>query len=158
MSTQKEVAAHLDLSARRIRGLTKEGILPASKGPGGYDLDACRLAYIRYLRGVSSGQVSAESLPDDEGDGDDDYSRLLEKERHRREKRLNDEAEGLVAPLQLITDTLAEVASQIISHLEALPLEMKKRNPRLTGHDIETVKKAVARCRNACADIEVNVE
>ena len=57
MASQLEVAAHLDLSDRRIRGLVKDGILPGSKGPGGYDLDACRVAYVRHLRGLASGQV-----------------------------------------------------------------------------------------------------
>lgn len=31
--------------------------MPSSKGPGGYNLDACRIAYVRHLRGLATGQV-----------------------------------------------------------------------------------------------------
>lgn len=57
MASQQQIAAHLDLTPRRVRDLVKNGVLPPSKGPGGYDLDATRTAYIRYLRGVGTGQT-----------------------------------------------------------------------------------------------------
>ena len=40
---------HLDLSRVRIVQLVDEGALPRNKD-GSFDLDACRIAYIRYLR------------------------------------------------------------------------------------------------------------
>jgi len=79
MSSQIEVAAHLDLSTRRVSGLTKEGILPGSKGPGGYSIDACRLAYIRHLRGLATGQARPGMV----GDLAEEKQRLeVEKLRH----------------------------------------------------------------------------
>ena len=57
MATQREVADNIDLSDRQVRTLLKQGILPAGKGTGGLDLDSCRVAYIRYLRGLATGQV-----------------------------------------------------------------------------------------------------
>ena len=155
MATQQEIADHLDLSSRWIRKLVKEGILPSSKGRGGYDVDACRMAYIRYLRGVSSGQVS------DPGDGDEesqDYSALLEKERYREKKRLNDEAERLVAPVALLTDALSQAGNIIIPILDSLPLIMKRNWPEITGDQITLVKKAIAECRNAIAESKLEIK
>ena len=161
MATQNELAAHLDLSDRRVRGLLKLGILPPSRPPGGLDLDACRLAYIRYLRGVQSGQVR----PSCESDGDDlpavasnDFSALLEQERYRRIKRENDLEENLVAPVSLLTEALIKAGRIIIAHLETLPLLMKTANPSLTGDDIQLVRKTIALCRNEIADMHVEVD
>jgi phage terminase Nu1 subunit (DNA packaging protein) len=159
MATQKEVAEHLDLSDRWVRNLTKSGVLPSSRGTGGYDIDACRLAYIAYLRGVSSGQV--RNGGDESGDGENgkvDYQAELEKEKWREKKRENDLAEAEIAPGSLLRECLEGVCNQVIPILDSLPLEMKRLNPKLTGHDIQTVKKAIARARNAIADVSIEIE
>jgi hypothetical protein len=48
-STASEVARHLDVSAQRVGVMVNEGILKRS-ADGRFDLDACRVAYIRWLR------------------------------------------------------------------------------------------------------------
>ncbi|MDF1551675.1 MAG: hypothetical protein P1P84_01375 [Deferrisomatales bacterium] len=52
MATRRELALHLDLSERRVTALAGDKILP--NGPG-YDLDECRVGYIRHLRSQASG-------------------------------------------------------------------------------------------------------
>jgi terminase small subunit / prophage DNA-packing protein len=159
MATQAEIAAHLDLTDRWVRKLVNGGKLPSSEGRGGYDLDACRLAYIRYLRGVASGQTKEQKSDDEENpNGEKDYSAELEKEKWREKRRENDIAESLVAPVSVLTDALEKVADQVVPILDSIPLEMKRLNPKLTGHDIQTVKKAIARARNAVADVTIEVE
>lgn len=71
MATEAEVAAHLDLSDRRVRELKKEGLF-ASVQRGGYDLDACRSAYIRQLRERAAGRA---------GDGAGDLDLVQERAR-----------------------------------------------------------------------------
>lgn len=44
------LAKHLDLSRQRVPQLVDEGVIKANDD-GSFDLDACRLAYIRWLRG-----------------------------------------------------------------------------------------------------------
>ncbi|MBF0454023.1 MAG: hypothetical protein HQL72_04285 [Magnetococcales bacterium] len=58
MTTQSEIATHLDLSERRVRDLLKELGLP-TRNP---DLDQVRIAYIRHLRGVASRHKSETGL------------------------------------------------------------------------------------------------
>ncbi|GAB6193126.1 hypothetical protein [Desulfocastanea catecholica] len=150
MATQKEVAAHLDLSDRQIRNLISTGILPAGRGKGGLDLDDCRRSYISYLRGLSSGQVQVK------GDLDLTEQRaILCCEQAREKKRQNDLEEQLVAPVSVITEAIEQVAKQMIPILDALPLRMKRNNPLLSGHDIHLVRKSVAECRNIIAQIKL---
>lgn len=90
--------------------------------------------------------------------GDEDYTQLLEEEKHRKLKRENDLAEEEVAPVTLLTDALEKVAAQIVPIMDSLPLEMKRMNPKLSGHDIMLVKKCIARSRNAIADAKIDLE
>lgn len=156
MATQQELAEHLDLSSRRIRGLVKDGILPASKGRGGYNLEICRLAYIRFLRGKANGQVKQEADTQPEIEGD--YARMLEREKWREKKRQNDVEEGLVAPVDLLTYALEKVAAQMVPILESLPLNMKRNWPEITGDQTMLVKQSIAECRNAIADMEIELD
>ena len=80
---------------------------------------------------------------------------LLAIEQTRRLQRENDEAEGKLAPIAVLTDALQRVGMQIVSILESLPLEMKRQNPRLSGHDIQTARKAIARICSAVAEIRL---
>ena len=63
MAKLTEVAEHLDLSTTRIHGLVKAGILP-NGGRAAYDLDACRVAYIRYIREIAAGRGSKDGSVD----------------------------------------------------------------------------------------------
>ena len=84
-----------------------------------------------------------------------DYRDLLVKENHREKKRENDIADKLVAPVELLTEALEKSANIIMPVLESLPLEVKRNFPEVTGGQIRLVKKAVAVCRNAIADMEL---
>lgn len=153
MATQKEVAAHIDLSERRVRALIAEGILPASKGKGGLDLEACRVAYIRHLRGIASCQVLDKTTLDLQQE-----RALLTASQRRKLDRENDLEEKLVAPVELLTSALIQAARQIIPILDSLPMEMKRDNPELTGHDIQLAKKSICKCRNLIADLEIDLD
>lgn len=154
MATSHEIAAHLDISDRRVRGLVKDGIFPPSKGRGSYDMDACRLAYIRYLRGVQSGQVKPQESV--EGPKSDNPADLLEWEKYRKAKRENDLEEGLVAPVAILTDALQKAGAIIVANLDSLPLLMKRHWPEITGDQVTMVKKAIAECRNTIADMKIS--
>lgn len=76
MATQKELAAHLDITDRQVRNLARDGVLPGTKGKGGYDLDSCRLAYIAYLRGLATKQIKAETGDENDLDSEEQLARL----------------------------------------------------------------------------------
>jgi phage terminase Nu1 subunit (DNA packaging protein) len=152
MATQTEVADHLDLTQSRVSILIKDGVLPPAKGRGGYDIDACRIAYIRFLRGKSVGQVTSGYSEKE------DYSRLLDIEKYREKKRENDMKEKLVAPVSLLTDALQKSISIIIPILESLPLNMKRNWPEITGDQIQLVKVSISECRNIIAESKLKID
>jgi len=135
--------------------MVSEGILPASKGKGGMDVEACRLSYIRYLRGLGSGQVKPAGGSDDD---QKNYTDLIEQERYRRMKRENDIEEQEVAPVSVLSDALIQGANMIIPILESLPLMIKRYWPEVTGDQITEIKKAVIECRNIIAGLELKLD
>lgn len=159
MATQVEVASHLDLSDRQIRNLVSDGVLPSSKGPGGLDIDACRLAYIRYLRGLANGQVRPEVPPEigDEGD----TAKRLEQERLRLtaaqaegQELKNDITKRKSVPTEFATFVLSRLAAEIGSLLDTLPLTLKRRHPDLEVRHIESVQRELAKARNRAATLD----
>jgi len=137
MPLQKDVAEHLDLSTQRIQTLTKQGVIPPAKGSKGYDLDECRYAYIRHLRGIASGHASEEGGHD------------LMTERARKEKWQADKTEIEVAVLRGELAPIEEVHRQwdeLLSRLRARALGMpSKLTPAVcaAAQDFATVKNVI---------------
>ncbi len=63
MAKLAELATHLDLSVARVSQLKSAGILPDAPR-GKHDLDACRVAYIRYIREIAAGRGSKDGTVD----------------------------------------------------------------------------------------------
>lgn len=59
MASQAEIARHLDLSQAAVSQLIRDDILPTAPR-GEFDVDACRVAYIRHLRNAASGRSSGD--------------------------------------------------------------------------------------------------
>lgn len=160
MATQVEVAEHLDLSDRQVRNLLADGVLPGSKGYGGLDLEACRLAYIRYLRGMGSGQVKPETP--DEPEGIDPLLELkLQQERLRLtaaqaegQELKNDITKRKSVPTEFAIFVLSRLAAEIGSILDTLPLTLKRRHPDLEVRHIESVQRELAKARNRAATLD----
>ena len=88
------------------------------------------------------------------GDSEDIRTQLI-AEQHREKKRENDIAEGLTAPVHVISDTIIKTGVAVMSQLEALPGMMKRANPELTAHDINTVKKTISQCCQAISEMKL---
>ena len=108
------------------------------------------------MRGVSSNQVKGDR--NGNIDQDPDYRELLEMEKHRELKRENDLAEGIIAPVSLLTDALVEAGSIASVELDALPMELKRAWPEMSGDQVAMVKKTIAKCRNAIADMKIEIK
>ena len=104
-----------------------------------------------FFRSTDALQLKSAEL----ANADQDFARLLDQERHRKLQRENDIEDQIVAPVSILTEAIERLASQMIPILDSLPLEMKRRNPNLTGHDVTLVKKSVAKCRNAISEIRI---
>lgn len=137
----KTIAKLLDVSLARVGQLAQEGVI--TRLPNGrYPADAIP-EYIRFIR---DGRGRRRDL---------DIAAQVEQEKLRKLRRENDIEEAKVAPVEQIAASLQRVGAIIVANLESLPLLVKRHWPEVTGDQITLVKKAVAECRNAVADLRV---
>lgn len=164
MATQVEVAAHLDLSDRQVRNLLADGVLPGSKGAGGLDVDACRMAYIRYLRGLSSGQVRRET-PEVAGDDIDPLAEAkLTQERLRLTSAQADTAElkneqlrRKLVPVEFLSFALPKVVAPIATSFDTLLMNIRRRAPDVPPRVLDIIEREAVKTRNECARFGENV-
>lgn len=159
MASQLEVAAHLNLSERQIRNLLTSGVLPASRARIGLDLDGCRVAYIGYLRGLSSGQIKAEVTPPGFEDGDPSLEIQLMEQRIRLTtaqavavEKKNQVEEQLLVPVGFAIYALSKIAAQLGSMLDTLPLKLVRKHPDMDPRHLESLTREIAIARNLSAE------
>lgn len=63
-----------------------------------------------------------------------------------------------LAPVDIIEWTLGKVGAQIAAILDALPLQLKKKNPKLTATNIESIRREIVKAQNAAAQVTVDYD
>lgn len=63
-----------------------------------------------------------------------------------------------LAPVAVIEWVIAKAGGQISAILDALPLQLKKRNPKLTAANIETIRREIVKVQNAAAQMTVDLD
>lgn len=119
MATQVEIAEHLDLSDRRVRDLVRQGILPAPRGRGGLDLDACRFAYLGYLRALATGQSDGDNTPP-LGDLEQERTRLTKAQADHEELKVQT-LRGTLIPAEVVERVQGAMVIAFRSRMLALP-------------------------------------
>lgn len=71
-------------------------------------------------------------------------------------KMKNEVTRGELAPIELLTFALADMASQATSVLDSLPLRLKKRCPKLNARDVEFIRKEIIKTQNIIADTKLS--
>jgi len=127
MSTQKEVAEHLDLSVKRISELIKDGILPSKMGRSPLNIDVCRMAYISYLRKLGGYNKRSGS-----GDMAEEKTKLTAAQARKAELEV-EEMESNLIPAQLVEDTWISYIANVRAKLLGLPSRI--------AHQVITVDK-----------------
>ena len=158
MATQRDVAAHLDLSDRHVRNLQKQAGWPRPRGRGDYDLDDCRLFYINYLR------AQKEGSPEPETEGDTLLAELkLEKlqleldekrERIANVRHAREIKQKLYAPIYLITDAVIGVATAINSRMEGVLPRLKQAWPDMPIEAHAALHKELVAISNDLATVQ----
>ncbi|MEO4012264.1 terminase small subunit [Pseudomonas rossensis] len=164
MANQKQLAAHLDLTDRQVRNLLTDGVLPGSKGNGGLDFEAGRLAYIRYLRGLSAGQVKAETASHVEEGIDPliEYKLMEERRGLTAAQRVGQENKNAVSSRQLVpvdfaVFALTRIAAQVASILDTVAHKVARKHPDIDHLYVETMQREIALARNIAAGLGENL-
>lgn len=138
--SKEAVARHLDLTPKRIKQLTDEGVFIESM-PGLYELDKSRVDYIRYLRGKNP-------------KADDNINYTAERAKLVRAKRQNEEMDlalkrGEMHRSEDIEKVMTAMLINFKSRLLAIPseeapklAEMKDKT-KIFKHLTEKMKEAL---------------
>lgn len=138
--TGKELSRLLDLTPGRVSQLAAQGKitrLANGKFPG-----TAVTEYIRFIR--------------KEAEASNPASEELLREKLRKMRRENDIEEAKVAPVALIADTIQKAGRIIVAHLDNIPLLIKRNWPEMTGDQVTLVRRTIAECRNAIADMRID--
>ena len=134
MITRSQLAKHLDLSTRSIQRLQEEEII--SRGDNGYDLDECRVNYIRYLR-----KKGSYTLKDGTGDITAEKARLTKAQADEREISVKKMMGELIAADEVQT-TWSDYVANARAKLLALPSKSAQQLLSLESYqEVETYLK-----------------
>jgi len=157
MAKQKEIASHLDISDRQVRNLLSSSVLPGSKGAGGLDVDACRMAYISYLRNQAKHGSSNAEAPPGSIDLEDERAGLVKAQRISQELK-NDILEGRSIPVEIAQEVLAKILIQVSGILTALPLNLKRKHPELDKRVIDSIQSEMIKHQNEAAKLDEYID
>jgi phage terminase Nu1 subunit (DNA packaging protein) len=137
---QAEIAAHLDISDRRLRDLLTEWNINHKQTT----LTDIRLRYIRKLREEAAGRQAK---------ADDALDLVEERALLAREQRIkiamdNAATRGEFAPISLLTDVLATAAAAVSDRLDALPAAIYRAQPDLPGAVRSAIENTVHKARS----------
>lgn len=144
--TQPEIAAHLDISDRRLRELLAEWSIDHKQS----SLSEIRTRYIRKLREEAAGRAT---------DGDLDLATQrarLAKEQADRIEMQNAVTRKDLASTELLQILLANAGVKVGRILDAIPGLLRRRNDKLNADDITLITHEIAKCRNLCAQISLD--
>lgn len=63
-----------------------------------------------------------------------------------------------LAPVSVIEYVVGKAGGQISAILDALPMQIKKRNSKLTATDIEVIKREIVKAQNAASQMTVDLD
>lgn len=140
------IAKIFGVTDRRVQKLAKDGVIPKAER-GKYDLIGCVQAYIRYLQN--------NSLDNGNFDLRGERARLT-KEQADGQNLKNSIARKEVAPISVLEFAMSNLATQISAVLGSLPLKIKKKNPNLSGKEIEEIRREITKVQNAASKVSVD--
>ncbi|MDQ7989030.1 MAG: hypothetical protein REI09_05280 [Candidatus Dactylopiibacterium sp.] len=142
--TQAEIAAHLDISDRRLRELLSEWGVDHRAVP----LDDLRVRYLKKLREEAAGRASSGGVELTT------ERALLAREQREKIAMQNAVTRGELMPRSLLEQVLAATAPKVCAQLEAIVPALRKR----TGYrseDLDYVAGVIADARNAVAKMRL---
>lgn len=111
-----------------------------------------------YQQGLAEGK---SAIPDDAAELLIEKERaelLLKREQGETQRLRNEETRRQLARVDLLTYALGKVCGQLVAILDALPGALKRSLPSLTASEIEIARREVAKCLNAVAEAEIDLD
>jgi phage terminase Nu1 subunit (DNA packaging protein) len=117
-ASPEEMAAHLDIGVAQLTKLVRSNIIPRFS-TGMYDMDECRLGYIRHMRAVAARHKGGEGAPE------------LTAERARLAKLQSDKIQieidtlqGRLIPAELVEKEWTNLVARFRARIIAIPSKL----------------------------------
>ena len=120
MASQKEAAAHLDLSVQALQDLIKRKVLPKAER-GQIDLDLYRIAYLRHLRSIAAGH---KADPTDEGPSIVDERARLAKAQAERAEMENELRRGELVEIEKVDTAVMATLHRVRTRYLTIPSKL----------------------------------
>lgn len=131
-----------------------DSVLPPAKQRRGYDIDECRVAYIRYLRNQTRKPQEQESEAVIDPDSLE-YQRLrLTREQADNMALKNEQARAKLIPIELLTMILSRVAGEWAGLIDTIPLNLKRKHPQLDTQLLDDIKWHCVKAQNSVARLD----
>lgn len=139
-ATLQAIADRLGLTRRWVVKLRKQDII---SNP--VTLDEARLQFLAYRERLTPAGSNEAAV---------DFNReraLLTKEQRIGHELKNAQLRKELAPLTVITGTLAIAATRVKAHFQTLPGEIKKKLPTVTATELLIIDRCITKCLNTIA-------
>jgi len=140
----------LMLSSRRVQQLAKEAVLIKAER-GKYPMVENIQAYVKYWQDKAAStdtggidyHVERARLTKAQAEGQEIKNAVLRRE---------------LAPVDALEWVLSKTAGQISAQLDAIPMRVKRRDPKLKVKQIELITREIVNCQNACANLSLDLD
>jgi phage terminase Nu1 subunit (DNA packaging protein) len=113
----------------------------------------------RLQRQAAKQQQTAEPATDLELTRSEREEKLrLTKAQAEGQELKNAQLRKELAPVDVIEWVIGKAGGQISAILDALPSQLKKRNPKLTASNIETIRREIVKAQNAASQMTVDLD
>ncbi len=152
--THQQLAKRL---GKTVTSLRQWGVEPVAKIPPNVFYDLNDVIQNRIENYVAKHQKPAEQSTEAELHRAEREEKLLLTKAQREGQELkNAQLRKELAPVAVIEWTLGKVGSQIAALLDSLPLQIKKRCPKLTASGIEVIQREIVKAQNIAAQVTVD--
>lgn len=142
--SKAELAAFLDITARRISQLVEDGVIkPAGRGPQAFNLAEATRAYCKFLSDTARGRL---------GDGDPLKEQKIRQASEAADKLAmqNAQARGELVPAADVEAEWSTMLRGVRAAVLAVPSRFQSRVPTVTAHDLAELDREI---RDALTEI-----
>ena len=115
-----------------------------------------------HKKGFEAGlREGKQAIPDDAGDllVEQEKARLaLTREQAETQRLKNAQMRRELAPVELLTWALGDLAGQVAPLLTPIPGEIKRRIPKITNAELHVMREIIANALNLCAEVKLDFD
>lgn len=152
--SKKELCTILEINDQTLTAREKEGLPCRERGGRGVPSQYSTGDVIKWMLKHERLKYATDKDATDAIDFHVEQARLT-KEKADSQKLKNEIGRREVAPVSLMTTSIARQAASAVAILASLKLTIRRRLPHLKNTDLDIIEMETARARNAIADMEL---